>query len=739
MELLAHSARPELGIRSQPYADHVGAVMGLATEHALSVARYMSAHRECLTDAVRLAAEFHDLGKLDGTNQKVLASGSATPLPLNHVDAGVAHLLGPQVGNPLAASLAFAHHAGLPDFADQRNRKSGYVLRDTAADPAGRITKELTDQRLTRYLALHRSVVPHSVVSGALSHPQNVVLSSLLFRIALSCLVDADHYDTARQYNSAVPHGGPPLRSADRLSLLDAYTRTLSELGVGGRTSLRAEIYHACRDADPAPSIYSCASPVGTGKTTAVMAHLLRAAVAKALRRIFVVLPFTNIIDQSVDVYRRGLVEHGEATAEVVAAHHHRLEFEDAASRQFAFLWHAPVVVTTAVQFFETLASNHPATLRKLHQLPGSAIFLDEAHAALPAHLWPQAWRWLRELTSRWGCHVVLGSGSLTRFWELEEFSDGTATVPDLISPRLAKQAALAEGRRVRYRAQAARLSLENLIEWIPTLPGPRLLIVNTVQSAAAIAREIDRRRGRAAVEHLSTALCPRDRKTTLDRVKERLKQSSDTEWTLVATSCAEAGLDLSFRTGLRERCSLNSVVQIGGRVNRTGHTDGAEIWDFQFEHAEPLRAHPAFEAPTRVLGELFDEGRVGPEWCTEAMRREIRQEGLRGVAGEILKAEQARQFPQVTEKFVVIGADTITAVVEPGLAAKLRAREKVRAGDLQLGSVQIWRHHEAEYALEQVAGYPGLYCWKLAYDGFLGYMAGVLKMVDHKQHGTII
>jgi CRISPR-associated endonuclease/helicase Cas3 len=84
--------------------------------------------------------------------------------------------------------------------------------------------------------------------------------------------------------------------------------------------------------------------------------------------------------------------------------------------------WDAPIVVTTAVQFFETLASNDPAALRKFHQVPGSAIFVDECHAAMPAPLWPQMWRWLRELCEDWGCHLVLGSGSLARFWDSEEF-----------------------------------------------------------------------------------------------------------------------------------------------------------------------------------------------------------------------------------------------------------------------------------------------------------------------------
>src|SRR5207244_4972261 len=116
------------------------------------------------------------------------------------------------------------------------------------------------------------------------------------------------------------------------------------------RTRLRAMVYQQCRDADCSPRIMACDSPVGSGKTTAVMAHLLRVAEAKKLRRVFVVLPFTNIIDQSVEVYRESLVIDDEPTDDVVVAHHHKAEFDDPAARQYSFLWHAPIVVTTAVQ-----------------------------------------------------------------------------------------------------------------------------------------------------------------------------------------------------------------------------------------------------------------------------------------------------------------------------------------------------------------------------------------------------
>jgi CRISPR-associated endonuclease/helicase Cas3 len=554
--LLAHSAR--FGYPEQTYKEHISEVVRIALEAASKVTPYVP-FDDLFVSTVRTAAEYHDLGKVDEANQKVLQGKIKEEhphhLPIAHSDAGTAHLL--RKGTIPSALCVLSHHAGLPSIPEENSKMYRFRVR-TLAKNDEKTVREITDEKLAKDISEHETEI-----GPAPNLPEGRSPGQTFLRFALSCLVDADHSDTARHYGQVASNQAPVLRAADRLELLDAHIRFLAKFKGDERTTLRNEVYKACRDAPTEPSMYACDSPVGTGKTTAVMAHLLRVAAEKGLRRIFVVLPFTNIIDQSVEVYRRALVGIGERPEDIVAAHHHRAEFKNMESRQFAFLWEAPIVVTTAVQFFETLASNHPATLRKLHQVSGSAVFIDEAHAALPSHLWPQAWRWLRELESNWGCHFVLGSGSLNHFWELEEFSDPPVSIPELVSAETRSRALKYEGDRVEYRTRADVVGLDGLMQWVENLEGPRLLIANTVQSAAVIAAEIAQRFGRDYVEHLSTSLCPQDRKATLDQVKARLQNGLDSNWTLVATSCVEAGVDLSFRTAMRERCSLNSLIQI--------------------------------------------------------------------------------------------------------------------------------------------------------------------------------
>lgn len=747
MEPLAHSAKPSRGVGAQSYRQHVENVINGALERCSLMAQYYGGDAGFLMEALRLAAEYHDLGKLDQSNQRVLVSSPRKSLPVHHWDAGVAHIsrtAGHDSAHQLAALIVGSHHTGLPDIQSVFSGREEDRFRDMDV-------KERTDRSLSAYLALHREAL--SSVEGTEMARKSMqdssrptLVSSLLCRLVLSCLVDADHSDTAVHYGVESDSSVPSLRADVRLRNLDSYVARLSNGVTDDRTDIRQRVYEACRDAGVHHGMYACDSPVGTGKTTAVMAHLLRAASLKNLRRVFVVIPYTNIIDQSVNKYRESLTLPGEAPAAVVAAHHHKADFENDTARLLTFQWRAPVVVVTAVRFFETLADRHPASLRKLHNLPGSAIFIDESHAALPWDLWPQAWRWLKELESTWGCHIVLGSGSLYRFWEIPQFSGKSEQIPNLLPPELRERAASYEEERVEHKTKAGAMRVSELAEWIWSLPGPRLLIVNTVYSAAVIAHNLSERYGRSAVEHLSSALCPAHIGATLKRVKERLGNNSDSDWCLVATSCVEAGVDLSFRTGMRERASLVSSLQTAGRVNRDGKWCCAEVWDFQLVEEGLIRSNPGLKNSREVLGYLIAENKVDPEHATEAMAKELGIGDVRQQIDRIIEAEQSMRFPKVAAEFRVIESDTVPAVVDDGLAERLMERHLVSPNELQLFSVSIRRYFTGEYALERIerggltpfANYPEVFRWTLGYDEFIGYMRGVMECYEHETHGTI-
>ncbi len=723
-EFLARSPKPEKGIQAQTYHDHISEVMRLAEQFAEKVAAYTH-YSSLFRESVGFAAVYHDLGKLDAGNQAVLRTGKGS-LPLHHWDAGAAHLMSRStvLANMIAAMFVYAHHIGLPALKQEQLRQSG-PFRVADAKPS-------TDANLPHYIGIHNAEMNQAGYSQLKWDGKSA--NQIFMRMALSCLVDADHTDSARHCGNIIPEGEVYLEPGKRLAALDSYVANIpGEPGKEEKNKLRRQVYQSCRVAQPAPGgIVACDSPVGTGKTTAVMSHLLNVAELKGLRRIFVVLPFTNIIDQSVEVYRKSLLLSGEEAERVVAAHHHKAEFEEESNRAFSFLWNAPVTVTTAVQFFETLSSSHPSTLRKLHQVAGSAIFIDEAHAALPAHLWPQAWKWLQELVRDWGCYIVMASGSLTKFWELPEFAETTMALPELVPHEAGEPVRRAENERIQYRIKAESMGLDALCDWLTTLDGPCLIIMNTVQSAAVVARELARRHGRENVEHISTALAPIHRKQTISRIKARLNDATDFDWFLVATSCVEAGVDFSFKSAARELCSLVSTIQTAGRANRSGEYGGAELWGFRIQAGELLKEHPAFKTSADILAQMHNEKKVAPEYCSEAMKREIRTRN-QGICKDdpIVIAEKNSNFPLVNEQFRVILSNTMTVIVDEDLRRRIENNEPVDFREVQMKSVSIYTDKAANFAVAPLHGNINLSAWTLAYDDFIGYMAGVLAVAD--------
>ena len=739
---LAHSARPNKGIKAQTYASHISKVSTGSVDRAQEAGRFAPIYSRFLKAAVTTASEYHDIGKLDDENQAVLRNPSGyRRLPINHVDAGVAHVLSQgasAINQQLAALLIYSHHRGLPSWPEEADREEDY-LRDSNPASHGKALRHLTDERLETYLETHKAFFTGPSTIDAIIQAE--AIPQLLCRIALSCLVDADHSDTAQHYHEYYETDPQTLRASERLAALDSYVARLAHGKTDQRSRLRQAIYQDCLIQDPkSSSLWECDSPVGTGKTTAVMAHLLRAAEVKELRRLFVVLPFTNIIDQAVGVYRKCLVLPGEDPETVVAAHHHRADYDQIESRHLATLWRTPIVVTTAVQFFETLAACSTGGLRKLHEIVGSGVFVDESHASLPAKLWPQAWDWIRQLAADWGCHFVLGSGSLNRIWSMSEFvKDRTQDLPALVQSGVRPEAALAEEKRVRIRTLAKPLTLDQVVNWLETHEGPRIVIVNTVQIAAALARLLAEKNGRDAVMHLSTSLTPHHRALTLELVKTRLANGTDTNWTLVATSCVEAGVELSFRNGFRQRSSLCSLLQLCGRVSRNGEHPEAEVWDFRIVCGGLVNENRDLRDASDVLGFMFKENKVGPAHCTEALVREIRAGRGAELNQELRKAEECLDFPKVQELFRVINKESKTVVVSQALQERLRRWEAVEWQELQKHSVQIYADKIDNLGLECAPSMPDVYLWNLLYDDFLGYMKGVLPLIEAQMVGGFI
>lgn len=750
MSYLAHSASAT-GI-TQTYEEHVRNVYALSRKSAEGALRYASdLPHDLILNELACAAVFHDLGKLEDQNQAVLSGDvKREHLPFPHADAGAAYLLRQEAR--LAALWIYSHHQGLPNMSEIAAQDADRMLSTKSSG-----CRQHTNGVLPQLLVRHDESVGEGIRRCAFVNRRRYIegMRPLDCRLLFGCLTDADHGDTAAVKDPGLRNlSFPQLRAAERLAVLKKRLREKYPEAKTERDKLRSSFFDFCTGKSAEandPRILYCDAPVGSGKTTAVMAHLLAVAQKYGLRRVFVILPFTNIITQSVRTYRDFICLEGENPNEVVAEIHHRADFDDARSRKLTALWNAPIIVTTAVAFFETIASATPSTLRRLHNLAGSAIFLDEAHAMLPLRLMPLAWQWIQLLARNWSCHWVLGSGSLFRFWEWEEFFPNKGVeylVPyNLLEANsdLKEKMEVFERCRVTYRKKSDPLDVSMLVQWLLTLEGPVIVVVNTVSSAAFIAKELQKVIGGVSyvedpehckVYHISTALCPRDRDAMIKAVEKRLSSEDSPNWFLVATSCVEAGVDFSFRTGVRESASLLSLLQLAGRVNRNAKFANADVWTIKLqEDGRLLTQNPAYGTSIRILDSLDS---IDLSKCTEVVKKELR-ESQSDVKG-FQESENCSEFKTTEMKFKVIQGETILVVIDPELDRRIKNGDKIDWREIQLRSVSIRKSWKklAYYAIREYSSLPGLYFWTLDYNSFLGYMDGGLGVADAGNNGFL-
>jgi CRISPR/Cas system-associated endonuclease/helicase Cas3 len=201
---------------------------------------------------------------------------------------------------------------------------------------------------------------------------------------------------------------------------------------------------------------------------------------------------------------------------------------------------------------------------------------------------------------------------------------------------------------------------------------GPRVIILNTVYSAAYLAKTM-RDQG-YDVLHLSTALTPKDRAPIIEEIYRRLKRDKVTNkliyksnWTLVATSCAEAGLNFSFRNGFAELRSVQSFLQISGRVNRDGEYDDSELWCFSLEDPN-IKAHPGFKTSQKVFKQIIEDDLINnltiTELITETIERELKED-CNDKSDTIQGYENAHEYPKVADECKIINSDTRLVIIE--------------------------------------------------------------------------
>ncbi|WP_320056009.1 CRISPR-associated helicase Cas3' [Desulfuromonas thiophila] len=546
MQFYAHSGECPDKSDWQTLEEHLQEVARLAKEFAgVFGCGEWGENGGVLHDAGKATTDF--IKRLEGSSKKVDHSTFGACLAKEHL-------------GPLGLLLAYAiagHHGGLPDGGTQQTElhyrlKHSKVPEDVSLLPSITLTK-----------ALRWPLAKLEDKTAGFS-------MAFLTRMIFSCLVDADFLDTEA---FCTPEKAAARSSVEQPLLVDLQEKLnqhLQKLTQQAEPTsvnrLRQSILWQCRaKAELAPQVFSLTVPTGGGKTLSSLSFALDHAVTNNLRRVIYAIPFTSIIEQNARVFQDILGR--ESVLEHHCNYKEKDESEEAAYNRRRGLaaenWDAPVVVTTNVQFFESLFSNKPSRCRKLHNIAGSVIVLDEAQAIPTEYLEP-CLAALKELVERYGCSLVLC----------------TATQPALddsaLRNRLPKIHEIIENPQQLYsdlrRTKVefvGKLTDEELAERLAA-EEQVLCIVSTKPQARKLFEMLPEGEGNF---HLSTNMYPEHRRRGLDTIRLRLKQNLPCR--VVSTSLVEAGVDLDFPAVYRAMAGLDSIAQAAGRCNREGRMEG--------------------------------------------------------------------------------------------------------------------------------------------------------------------
>lgn len=541
----------------QPLRDHLNRVATLAKRFAAPIGFPADAE---------LAGWLHDLGKYRDEFQAYLRRERGMSADTQHAVYGAKWAADRDLW-PNAFSVA-GHHAGLHDLGD---------LQQMLDDPRRRFPEAVPT--IVQRFQTEISPLPEPPKPPPWAEASELA-AEFYTRMLFSCVVDADRLDTAFW-----PHDPPTDRPLDAASLERIRAerqRKRAKSPANPLVTLRNEVFEACLAAGAwRQGFFSLTAPTGGGKTLSAMAFALAHAKRYGLRRVIVVIPYLSIIEQNAAEYRRILGDdvvlenHSAAEPRADADEEEKFQLELATEN-----WDAPIIVTTSVQFLESLFAASPSRCRKLHRIPRSVVIFDEVQT-LPAHLLQPAFSVFRELTQHYHVSFVFSSATQPAFRKCPSLPDGfTSDELREIAPEPARS--FRNLRRVTYHLPGDDETLDwpQLAERL-AVSKQVLCVVNLVRHAKELWEELKQRLpAEEKPIHLSAAMCPQHRFDRLAEIHGCLREGRPCR--VIATQVIEAGVDLDFPVVWRALGPLDAIVQVAGRCNREAQLPMGEVHIFR-------------------------------------------------------------------------------------------------------------------------------------------------------------
>lgn len=565
------------------YIAHINEMNEIQTikEHSENTARLCREYSIVeLKDLMYIIGILHDVGKYQKAFQAKIAGEN---IRVEHSICGAIAVreLYAKPLRYLAQYCIAGHHSGIPDGGFPSDSSEMSTLH-------GRLKRKTEDFTAYQQEILLPTIDQQKLLQFLVQDCESDISKlidkfAFLTRYCFSCLVDADSVDTAsfcKEINDRILNANfeACLKRIDtKLATFVCQTELQKT-----RAMLQQQVL---KKVEENAEIYLLNMPTGSGKTLCSMKFALERAVRQKKKRIIYIIPYNSIIDQTSEVFGNLFGEDLEILRHQSTFTYEREDLDESyalAARYAAENWDAPFIITTAVQFFESVYSNKRKKLRKLHNMADSILIFDEAHLMPQKYLKPclQAISYITKYLNSEALFLTATMPNYTKL--IKEYALTNSKVLDLVTDTTGFE----KFRKCHY-FYLGEIELEELVSKNISNPS-RLIITNNRKTARKIYEQCTGKK-----YHLSTYMTPYDRKRVLEEIRKVLQEQErdfpeyvnvpeERKITIVSTSLIEAGVDLDVYTVFRELSGLDSILQAGGRCNREGKRRNAETYIFE-------------------------------------------------------------------------------------------------------------------------------------------------------------
>lgn len=553
MEYIGHTSDDG---RKQLLLDHLNGTSKLCRENA----------NEFWADIAEFVGQIHDIGKYTSGFQKRI--NGAENIRVEHAICGAKEVAKapPKSYVPMIEYCVAGHHSGLPDGGTKVDGEEDSTLHGRMKRKTGDYSAYENEVKLEYPKDNLRELFDVS------NQREIIERYSFFTRYLFSCLTDADFIDTERFVTPNTDRG----IDGDFQKAYEKVCEKLNSFKIEtklqeSRSIIQEQVY---KSVESNANVYTLNMPTGSGKTLCSIRAALKTAIENKKKRIIYVIPYVSIIEQTAKVFEDIF---GDVLP--VLQHHSNYDFDDDKNedeneitseklKRSCENWDAKLIVTTNIQFFESLYHYKGRRLRKLHNLADSVIIFDEIHM-LPIDYIQPCLRAIGYVTKYLNSTAILMSATMPNYDKfMERYMSGVK-----IENAVKDTSLFNVFDKCRYE-YIGKCELASLAEKAQEYDNA-LIIVNKRKTA----RELyDICSGNKY--HLSTYMTPLHRSEIIAKIKEDIKNGINT--TVISTSLIEAGVDLDFKAVFREIAGIDNVLQSGGRCNREGKMDMGDVFVFE-------------------------------------------------------------------------------------------------------------------------------------------------------------